>query len=386
MAFDGDVIVVGGGVIGLSTAYQLCKRGYKVVLLEQAPSPNNLHGGSHGDSRIIRLIHSDPVYLPMAIESYKYWRQLEHEVGSKLFENHGVLWLGDKESSVQRANVLRQFNAPHELLDPVSLKSRYPHINYNMDWWSVLDHMAGTIHARKSNEALTKYLTSHGVIIKYGHKVINWSSTINSVTVTTTSGRFSAKNIVFAAGAWLDALVPGLSVKVTPGAVGVFFWDVEKEGEGFYNPENKAPNIIISNFETKQELFMIPNADYKNKVKFGLHLAEPFDITKEKPTALINKCREVAATHIKKHYKYLKTEPTIETTCLYANTDDHSFIIDRHPKHSNVILAGGFSGTGFKFGPVVGEIVCDLIEKKKTKHDISAFHADRFIDISKAKL
>ncbi|CAD5214456.1 unnamed protein product [Bursaphelenchus okinawaensis] len=387
MTLDCDVIVVGGGVIGLSSAYQLCKRGHKVILLEQAPATNNITGGSHGDSRIIRHIHSDPAHLPMAIASYKQWRTLEHEVGSKLFENHGLLWLSDKEGAERRAKLLQQHNAPHQVLDSKELKERYSHFDYNDNWWSVLDHTAGTIYARKCVEALTNYITSHGVTIKYNQKVTKWTSQTNQVTVSTTTDTFTAKSLVFATGAWLSTVVPNLAVKVTPGLVGVFFWDIEKEGQGLYNPQNKAPNLIISDFEEEKELFMIPEADYKNKVKFGLHLAEEFDILKkERPVHLLEKCKKAAAEHIKKHFKHIKTTPSIETTCLYANTDDRSYLIDYHPQHRNVVLAGGFSGSGFKFGPVVGEIVSDLVENKRTRFNITSFNVNRVIDYSKAKL
>ncbi|CAD5214454.1 unnamed protein product [Bursaphelenchus okinawaensis] len=377
MTFDCDVIVVGGGVIGLSSAYRLCKRGHKVILLEQASETHNLAGGSHGESRIIRVIHNDPVHLPMAIESYKQWRTLEHEVGSKLFENHGLLWLSDKEGAERRAKLLQQHNAPHQVLDSKELKERYSHFDYNDNWWSVLDHTAGTIYARKCVEALTNYITSHGVTIKYNQKVTKWTSQNHQVTVSTTTNTFTANSLVFATGAWLSTVVPNLAVKVTPGLVGVFFWDIEKEGQGLYNPQNKAPNLIISDFEEKKGFFMIPEGDYKDKVKFIHNIADDFDILKDRPVHLLEERKKAAAEHIKKHFKHIKTTPSIETTCLYANTDDRSYLIDYYPQHRNVVLAGGFCGSGFKFGPVVGEIVSDLVDNRKSKFDITSFSLDR---------
>ncbi|KAI6184825.1 Peroxisomal sarcosine oxidase [Aphelenchoides bicaudatus] len=375
-------------VMGLSTAYRLSKRGKKVCVLEQSNSPSNLLGASHGESRIIRLIHTDDVYVPMAIESYRLWRGLEHETGTKLYENHGMLWLGDKEGSLERAGILARYNAPHELLNNQQINERYKHLNYDSKWYGVLDHTGGTIFARKCLEALKKASESQGVTFHYGQRMSSWESTGSKVKVVTSAQTFYAKTLVLAVGGWLENTVKNLPVKVQPVAVPVYFWDIaDKSGGQCFDLDKRSPNLIISDVWNDQEVFMIPNADYKGKVKFGVHTGEPFVIDSERPTNLIAVNRKVAQKHIQEHIKFLDTRaPSIEVGCLYANTPDKTFLIDKHPEHKNVILVTGFSGTGFKFGVGVGEIVSDLIDNQPPKINLASFSALRKISQPKPKL
>jgi len=363
------------------------KEAKKVCVLEQSTSPSNLNGASHGETRIIRLIHSDKIYVPMAIESYRFWRGLEHEVGSKLYENHGLLWLGDEQGSKERAEILRKHNASHELLNSKEINNRYKHLNYDSKWFAVLDHTGGTIYARKSMEALKKANEKMGVDFYYGHKMTKWESNGSSVTVNTPNHSFRGKNLVLAVGGWIEKLATGLKVRVQPVAVPVYFWDIEKEASGLYDIEKRSPNLIISDVWKNEEVFMIPNGDFEGKVKFGVHKGENFEIDTVRPTNLIATNREISRQHIKEHVKYLDSrKPSIETGCLYADTEDKSFLIDKHPKYKNVILATGFSGTGFKFGPSIGELVSDLVDNKLPKYDISGFSVQREIDLLKSKL
>lgn len=242
-----------------------------------------------------------------------------------------------------------------------------------------------------------------GVRVRYNCRVTGWTSTETGVRVQTSKGDgLSAEQLVLAAGGWLEQLAPGLRVRVRPSLVGVFFWDVARQAQGLYQPANRAPNLIISDWRRDEELFLIPEADFAGKVKFGVHLGEEFDILQGKQGRpdFVDRCRELSRRHIAEHLPHLEQRPSVETTCLYAvsgpggrvgtvehqNTDDHSFLLDRHPQHRRVVLASGFSGTGFKFGPVVGDLVADLVEQRAPRFDIRDFAVDRLIDLEKAKL
>ncbi|KAI6171978.1 Peroxisomal sarcosine oxidase [Aphelenchoides besseyi] len=388
MTADYDVIVVGAGVMGLSCAYELAKRGRKVCVLEQAMGAVNLNGASHGESRIIRLTHSDETYLPLAIESYRSWRLLEHETGSKLYENHGLLWLGDEKGTRERAQILERYKAPHEILNNKQIKQRYKHLDYDSKWWAVLDHTAGTIYSRKCMEALKTASENRGVQFNYGVKVTGWKASDNHVVVKTENRDFNSRSVVFAVGGWLDKLHRGrLPIRVHPVAVPVFFWNIQPTAVGLFDVERKSPNLIISDVWRDEELFLIPNADYEGKVKFAVHLGEDFDTDGPRPTKLVEINRNISRRHIQEHIRGIDSRmPGIETGCLYANTVDRSFIVDGHPDHPNVVVASGFSGTGFKFAPVIGDIVADLLDGRKPRYDIRNFSVDRQIDLSRSKL
>ncbi|KAI6230238.1 Peroxisomal sarcosine oxidase [Aphelenchoides fujianensis] len=397
-----DVIVVGAGVMGLGCAYQLAKRGKRVCVIEQSSGGVNLNGASHGESRIIRLAHSDAAYVPLAIESYKLWRALEHEAGLQLYDNHGLLWLGDQKGTRERAGILARFNAPHEVLDNRQIKERYDHLDYDERWFGLLDYTAGTIYARRCMEALRAVNEKLGVHFRWGIKVTDWRAFDDRVVVSAGFYAFNARSVVFAVGGWLEKFAKGrLSVRVQPVAVPVFYWNIKPQASGCFETKRKSPNLIISDVWRNEELFMIPNADFEGKVKviggeeglielfvqFGVHMGEDFEIDGLRPTQLVAINRDITSRHLRQHLPTVDHRvPSVETGCLYANTLDRSFIIDRHPDHPNVVLASGFSGTGFKFAPAVGAIVADLLDGRRPRFDVRNFAVTREIDLARAKL
>ncbi|KAI6238591.1 Peroxisomal sarcosine oxidase [Aphelenchoides fujianensis] len=355
--------------MGLGCAYQLAKRGKRVCVIEQSSGGVNLNGASHGESRIIRLAHSDAAYVPLAIESYKLWRALEHEAGLQLY---------DRELA-ERANILARFNAPHEVLDNRQIKERYDHLDYDERWFGLLDHTAGTIYARRCMEALRAVNEKLGVHFRWGIKVNDWRAFDDRVVVSAGFYAFNARSVVFAVGGWLEKFAKGrLSVRVQPVAVPVFYWNIKPQATGCFETKRKSPNLIISDVWRNEELFMIPNADFEGKVKFGVHMGEDFEIDGLRPTQLVAINRDITSRHLRQHL------PTVDHRV--PKHLDRSFIIDRHPDHPNVVLASGFSGTGFKFAPAVGAIVADLLDGRRPRFDVRNFAVTREIDLARAKL
>lgn len=158
-----------------------------------------------------------------------------------------------------------------------------------------------------------------------------WKSDNNHVTVTTSNQAYHGKHLVLCVGGWISKAVPELTIKIQPVAVPVYFWDVKPGHEGLFEIEKKSPNLIMTDVWKDEEIFMIPNVDFKGKVKFGIHKVptafqvnfvvqgEPFEIDTVRPTNHVASNREIARNHIRDNLKFVDARmPTIEYGCLYA--------------------------------------------------------------------
>uniref|UniRef100_A0A0K0FZ30 Sarcosine oxidasee (formaldehyde-forming) n=1 Tax=Strongyloides venezuelensis TaxID=75913 RepID=A0A0K0FZ30_STRVS len=380
-----DVIVIGAGIMGSCSAYQAAKNGKKALLVEQFSLFHN-NGSSHGASRIIRLCHSDEIYMNMAKRSYELWDEIMEldEYKEKIYTSCGLLWIGDKDDTDKRVKLLESINAEYERISGIDIKTKYKHLNYDDDWYGVLDKKGGVIYAEKCLRTVIRLFKKFNGEIKEHCKVVQIIPGSVTKLITEKGETLKCKNLIITVGAWMNNLLPEINFKVTPTLVSVNFWKIKKEYEELFEkyflPENNSPTIIVTKGE--EEVFMIPGADFDNMVKFGAHRGETFDINSPYSDRKIsNLVVEEASKHIEKHIPFIdSTKPEKIVSCIYQMTNDINFILDKHPKYSNIIIGSGFSGTGFKFGAVIGEILNQLIDNKEiTCCDINNFSSKRVI-------
>ncbi|CEF68907.1 Peroxisomal sarcosine oxidase [Strongyloides ratti] len=381
-----DVIVIGAGIMGSCSAYQAAKNGKKVLLVEQFSLYNN-YGSSHGASRIIRLCHTDNIYINMAKKSYELWDEMMTLDGSheKLYTSCGLLWLGDKNDTYKRGKLLESINAEYEILSGIDIKKRYKHLHYDNDeWYGILDKKGGVIYAEKCLKAAIRLIKKFNGQIKENCKIVEIIPGNIIRLITKDREILECKNLIVTVGGWLNNLLPEIKIKVSPTLVSVNFWKIKKEYEHLFEkyflPENNSPTTIIS--RENEHLFMIPGSDFKNMVKIGVHCGEKFDINSPYSDRQIPSwMADEASKHITKHIPFIdSTKPEKIVSCVYQMTDDVNFILDKHPIHKNIVIGSGFSGTGFKFGSVVGEILNQLIDGKEIKCcDMENFSIKRVI-------
>ncbi|KAH7732340.1 Protein C15B12.1 [Aphelenchoides avenae] len=353
-----DAIVVGAGLMGLSTGYHLAKAGKKVLLIDQ-----------------IRYAHTSPIYLPLAIDAYKRWDEISALAGVQLYKSHGLLWPGSIEGTQRRAHVLRQFKVPHEVFNNEQITDRFPHLHYGKEWAALYDPKAGTIFPDKVLPALKKLYLQNGGVIHENEEVLRIDPVSSDrIDVYTIKGNYSAKRLVVAAGAWLKHLIPDLPITVSPVAVSVNFWNVDPTKLQYFQPDNGCPVMIIT--DLCEELYAIPSVDYPDKFKFGYHFGVPIDPRTKRPEHP-DWQHTIPGRHIRDHIPWVDSSaPNIKDGCLYTLTPDQDFILDRHPKFSNIVIGGGFSGTGFKFGSTVGYILSSMALDEKVPFDLTPFKLD----------
>jgi glycine/D-amino acid oxidase-like deaminating enzyme len=357
-----DVAVIGAGVFGVWTAYQLRRTGASVLLLD-AYGPGNSRASSGGESRIMRLGYGpDEIYTRSAQRSLQLWQEFFADFKNPvpLFHHTGVLWLAREHDAYCEATLtnLQAAGARCERLTQNELRARYPQLNFDGLDWAILESDAGVLMARRAVQAVALQARSNGV--DYVEEAI--ATPVTSRNLITTSGReIAAQHLVFACGPWLPKLFPDLLgglIYVTKQEV--FFLGVPPGDELFKPP--KLPVWVDFN----DLVYALPNLDARGfKLAIDAHGPE-FDpdhgerVVSEASTQAVRE-------YLKRRIPLLADAPVMETrVCQYENTSNGDFLIDRHPSLENVWLAGGGSGHGFKHGPAVGEYVTAMISGDAT--------------------
>jgi len=359
-----DVAVIGAGVFGAWTAYQLRRAGAKVVLLDGYGAANS-RASSGGESRIMRMIYGpDELYTRSAARSLKLWLDLFEDIhqGVKpsldpLFQRTGVLLLArDKDWYADAtAKTLERAGIPFEKLDRSQLVNRYPQLEFGPITWGILDLEGGVLMARRAVRALVAHLIRlGGVYVDEGVFAPQAKTRLESVK--TKNRTILAEKFIFACGPWLPKLFPellGELIHVTRQEV--FFIGVPEDSNQF------APPSLPVWIDFSDLVYALPNVDDRGfKVAIDRHGP---DFDPDTGDRLVSKESAVAVRdYLTARVPALKDSPIMETrVCQYENTANGDFLIDMHPDHPNVWLVGGGSGHGFKHGPVVGEYVTGRI-------------------------
>jgi sarcosine oxidase len=397
-----DVAVVGAGVFGAWTAYQLRRAGAEVVLVD-AYGPGNGRSSSGGESRMIRMGYGpDEIYTRMAQRSLALWQELFDQIGGteialRLFQPTGILWLARENDPYCEATIatLRSCQIRCERLDRAELVRRYPQLELSEISWAILEPDSGVLMARQAVQAVVAQARTAGVT--YVEEAVTFSPSPPSGegvagrgytasappppspivgresalsrgqadkgakidSLGTLSGRsIFAKQFVFACGPWLPRIFPvllGPLIHVTRQEV-FFFGVPQGDASSRFGPQRLPAWIDFNDL-----VYGIPNLDNRGfKLAIDAH-GPPFD-PDVGDRVISNDSLVAARARLAAHLPELANAPVIETrVCQYENTSSGDFLIDRHPAIENVWLVGGGSGHGFKHGPAVGEYVTALI-------------------------
>jgi sarcosine oxidase len=379
-----DVIVIGVGSMGSATCYYLAKRGYKVLGLEQFDISHEF--GSHaGQSRIIRKAYFEhPDYVPLLENAYKNWNTLEHETGDQLYFKTGLLYSGTSNNEmikgVKQSAAL--YNIELEKLNVADANKRFSQFLFPENFEILFEPEAGFIPPEKAIRLYAAEAKKNGAIIHTNEKVIDWKKDGNNLTITTNKNTYQCNKLIITAGAWAGKMIPGFTdkIKVTRQFVA---W-IKTKNDGQFEL-NKFPCWMVSDNEKHGCYYGFPLLDTK---KFGepagLKLAHHFPKEITDPDKVNRQVTEIDIQNLKYCLdKYLPGvfDSILHTKiCLYANSPDENFIIDKLPGYEeNVSIACGFSGHGFKFASVIGEILADLAIDNKTDLPIEFLNAKRFV-------
>lgn len=361
--------------MGSATVYELARRGVRVLGLEQFDIAHD-RGSSHGNSRIIRLTYAEhPGYVPLLRRSYELWRRLEHEAGERLLFITGGIDAGalggeNVEGSLQSCAM---HDIPHEVLDARQLQRRFPGYRLPDDMVAVVQPDAGFLIPERCVASYVAASRHLGAEIHTTERVTQWEVRGGTVFVTTTLRTYSARTMIVTAGPWARQVVPLLQALAVPERQ-VMLWTEPRR------PEYFQPGVFpIFNLEAPEGRFYgFPVSDVPG-FKIGKYhhrgqQADPDQVDRECHPEDENVLRE----GIRAYFPDADGPAIAMKVCLFTNSPDEHFILDVHPDHPEVLIAAGFSGHGFKFCSVVGEIMARLAVERDAGHDIEMFRLDRF--------
>ncbi len=371
-----DTIIIGLGAFGSAAAAELSIRGKKVLGLDQFSIPNAM-GSHHGHSRIFRTAYFEhPDYVPLLRHAHKRWIELDRKRGGGLFVQTGALYAGPRgcrtiEGAMQSA---KQHRLDAQRLARGELNHRFPQIKIPESFDAVWESCAGLIVPEFAVSIFVREAMTHGAEL-HGHEgVLEWSASPQGVQVRTTKGTYEAASLIITAGAWASGVLQGLKIPLR----------VTRQVQAWYWPKRPAlfgmPGFPVWGFENEEGHFHygFPMQASPPGFKIALHnTGETIDPTSPDRSARPGDEAQTRAA-LKRYFPDADGSLLALTTCLYTNSLDEHPILDLHPQHRNVAFLCGCSGHGFKFAPVFGEILADLVTQGKTEHKSQFLTASRF--------
>ena len=372
MAQGADVVVVGLGAMGSQVARALAQRGRRVVGLDRFAPPHRL-GSSHGRSRIIREAYfEEPAYVPLVQRAYELWAALEAEAGRPLLRLTGGLMAGPPEGALVRGarRSAEVHGLPCEDLSAAEIARRFPAFAPEPGMVGVLEPRAGILFPEAGIEAALAGAARAGAELRVDEEVRAWRPEGAGVEVRTARGSWTAGRLVIAAGAWLPRLAPDLPLTVERQ---VLHWFEPLRDHATFAPE-ACP---ISLWEVDGGTIFYAFPDLGDGVKAAIHHGgETTDV--ERVRRDVTAEDEAGVRALVQRLLPAAAGPRRESSvCLYTNTPDRHFLIDHHPEHERVLIVSPCSGHGFKFAPVIGEVVADLVTTGASRFDLKPFSLAR---------
>ena len=375
-----DVVVVGVGSMGAATCYQLAQRGVRVLGLEQGSLPNP-HASFAGATRAIRLSYAEhPDYVPILRGAYDRWEILGAECGRQLLQLTGALYLGPPEGELVSGakQSAEEHNLAHTLHDRTDLKKNWSQFQLPENFVGLHEDKAGYLLSEQAVAAYIEGALRGGADLRGHQTVTSWSADQSGVAVQTENEKFHAGQLVIAAGAWTGKLLTelGVRLKVTRQVLG---WVWPSAPNDF--TANKFPVWVIDGNQGAGVHYGFPiTPDGSGGV--GLKLALHWPATEVDPDTVERDALPGDEDQIRDALRRFIPSgdgPLLsQSVCLYTNSPDGHFIVDHHPEHSRVSIACGFSGHGFKFASIMGEVLADLATEGKTDWPIGFLGLSRF--------
>jgi len=374
-----DVIVAGLGGMGSAAAYHLAARGQRVLGLERF-GPAHDKGSSHGGSRIIRQAYfEDPSYVPLTLRAYELWEELERATGRELMTITGGLMMGPEGSRTVSGSIesAEEWGLEYEVLDAQEIKDRYPVFEPREGTVALYEAKAGFVRPERSVAAHLGAAEAKGAELRFEELVVSWEADASGegVRVTTEKGVYEAGRLVISPGAWAPELLTDLGLPLEVQRIVQFWFMPEGDVERF--TIGRTP-IWIWEADDGVQFYSFPaHDDPRDGVKVAFFRVGPVCTPETIDRTVHEDEVEQIRGYLRDHVPALDGKFLRARTCMYTNTPDEHFVISAHPDHPQVAIACGFSGHGYKFCGVVGEILADLATEESTHHPIDLFSPTR---------
>jgi sarcosine oxidase len=373
-----DVAVVGLGGMGSAALARCAMRGVRAIGIEQFDPVHEL-GASAGKSRIIRqAYYEDPAYVPLLFRAYELWHDLEARTGAQIVRLTGLLMAGREQDEVIRGSsrAAKTYDLPVEYLNASDIRARYPQLHVLDEEVGVFERNAGAVFPERAIRAHLDVAARYGAETRFRTAMQQWQSGSDAVSLDLSDGtRVRTRSLVLTLGPWFSQIMREAGVAL----------EVQRMVQVWFEPAAQAydagafPAFLLERDGLPAPLYGIPN--FGDGVKAAFHgrgpIANPANLDRQ-----IDMTRDVEpVAHALGQWmpgaaaRYLEGK-----VCMYALTPDRHFAIDRYPGDPRVVICGGFSGHGFKFASVIGEVASQLALDGETAHDIAFLSLRRFAE------
>jgi len=342
---DVDVVVVGGGAMGSAAAWWLARDGRSVALLERFDAGHE-RGSSHGRSRIFRLAYPDPFYVELAQRALPLWRELEDDAGEALLTTTGGVDHGPADSVHAVADALTACGAPYDLMDGGEAAERWPGMRFGDAVLFQPD--AGCCNADATVAALQRRAAAHGAEVRMNVGPVVVEASGDGVVARAEAGEWRAPVGVVACGSWASKVLGGVA-DLPP-------LTVTREQVFYFQPRERGATWPSFIHHRSPYIYGLDTPG------FGIKVAEHHTGAETDPDGrsfdVDEGGRQRVARYVDEWFPGLRAEPAAAETCLYTTTSTEDFVVDRT---GPVVVAAGFSGHGFKFTPLIGRLLADLV-------------------------
>ncbi len=372
-----DVIVVGLGGMGSAILAECARRGASALGLDRYPEGHTL-GSSTGQSRLFRKAYfEDERYVPLLHRAEELWRRLERESATSLLRTTGLLMVDARGQALleRAAAAAAQHQVPLELLNVGEVRARFPAVVIHDHEKAIFEPGAGVLDPEESMAANLSVADRNNAARRHECQIIGWHEDHDEVVVSAANGsQWRGRKVILALGPWFaqEMKVVGVTLRV------------QRNVQAWFSPATPAfrfgefPAFLVERPEWPAPLYGFP--DFGAGVKAAFHGGGEFttpdslarDVSASDDIVALAKALDSWMPGASEHYLAGKA-------CMYSLTPDENFVIDFHPRARRVILCGGFSGHGFKFAPVIGEIAADLALEGGTRHEIAFLSLNRFL-------
>ncbi len=356
-----DVIVLGLGGVGSAALLEAARRGARTLGIEQF-GPAHDRGSSHGESRLIRQAYFEhPDYVPLLRRAYEHWEARNRDAERPVFEQSGLVVFGREDGEVLRgiASASREYDVPVERIAGDARAERFPELRPRPDDVGLWEPGAGFLHVERAVESFLDAARAADAVTAFGTRVVSWDATAAGFEVRTDHGTFAAGRLVISAGAWSADVLRAPAVPLRVHRVPMFWFELAREEDAGH-----AAHAAAFAFDLPEGFFYgfpAMHRDGRRLVKVAPHtpgdvVDDPSRVDRSRHADELAAIRRVVAEHL----PALAPDPVDHRVCLYTMSPDGHFFVDRHPRHDGVVFAAGLSGHGYKFAPVLGEILVDL--------------------------
>jgi len=350
------VLVAGLGAVGAAAAWRLAELGHEVVGFDRF-APPHAQGSTHGDSRITRLTAWEgPQYVPLVQRAFALWPELERVAGERLFVRTGGVFLAppaDRLVAGSLASALPHGLA-HEVLAQAQLRERWPWLTPSVGQVGFVDPAAGILFPERIVRAELARARALGATLHVDEPMLSWRAVGDGVELQTARGTYRGDRLILATGAWMPAELAALGITLQVERL-TLHWFAEQPAHPF-GPES-APVLVMADEDTHATAVF---PALHGAIKVATHGSGEFTTAEAVERAV--RPQEIASARavLDRFLPRVAGAHLRSATCLYTNTPDGHFLVDRHPRHPQVVLGSPCNGFGFKFSAATGELLARL--------------------------